>query len=618
MKFLLQTFLIAFFTSVGCVWADALPESEITSETTSAPKAMDEVVPQEGKGGKQEYLPLSKIYYRAFTEVYGKKFAQAARSLELLKKAAQAQGYENLPDYSFELLSLADQALGREEREEARFIIKHAADLSPGDAGVSFVVSSFVDVLGYSQALVYLMRFFRSVWFTPVFGSAIAINSLLLGLVALTISFFIVCVVQILKGGEIIYEVVLKNLPRSVGGILCPLVVYVLLAAPLFGGILLAVCCWSLILAYLKRGCSWLGFLAGALTVSWALSLPILSTVSFNAALGINRVIEIINNYSFTPKGEKLVLAHLKRESNEPLLYSTMGQSTTGHFTLGQLRVQQGRLEEALSSFQQVVADSGASDKLREAAELNIAGIMLRQDKPEKAQELMARIEAGGNSSFELLYNSALTYLALLDTTKHSFYYARARDKDVNRLKVVEARGNAHQEPLLVVLPRSEYGPLLFRSIGELDLAALDRSLKLQQRIVRELLVFADTGSLNMFGIVVLVLGLGALVGRGEKRKSYRLYREMSLDSAVSSIWKIIPGGAFFAGEKPVLGLVLLGVFMALIVSAVGGPLPFYGLPSFEVAFREYFLILAIFFFTLCAALSFMPRFWSLPNRGED
>lgn len=600
MKFLLRTSLIVFFTAAGGVWADVLPGSE----TAVVPKAVDEVlIPQ----GKQEYLSLPKIFYRAFNQVHEGKFAQAADSFLQLRKGAQAQGYENLPDYSFELLSLAHQALEKEKREEALFFIKHAAELSPRDARVSIVASSFVDVLGSSQALGYLMRFFRSAWFTPVLGAAVAINLLLLSLVASTISFFIVCVVQILKGGEIIYEVILKNLPRSVRGILSPLVVYVLLAAPLFGGILLAVSSWSLILAYLKRGCSWLGFLAGALSVSWALSLPILSTVGFNAELDINHVLENINNYSFTPKGEKLVLAHLKKEPNEPLL----------HFTLGQLRAQQGQLEEALSSFQRVLVDSGASEKLRESAELNIAGIMLRQGKAEKARELMARIEAGGNSSFELLYNFALTYLALLDTTKHSFYYARARDTDVNRLKVVESRGNAHQEPLLVVLPRSEYGPLLFRSIGESDVAALDRSLRLQQRLSRELLVFADTSSLTMFGIVVLVLGLGA-IGREEKRKSYRFSREMSVDRAVSSIWKIIPGGAFFAGEKPVPGLVLMGVFLALIISAVGAPLSFYGSLSSAVSFCEFFLILAAFFFTLCAALSFMPRFWPLLNRGED
>ena len=98
-----------------------------------------------------------------------------------------------------------------------------------------------------------------------------------------------------------------------------------------------------------------------------ALAIPVVSTLGYNAEQVTNRVVEDVNNFSFTPKGENTIQRQLSRTPDDPVLL----------FTLGQVYQLRGLWSEAEGVYRTVINRVDRESSLRDAALMNIARFSL-------------------------------------------------------------------------------------------------------------------------------------------------------------------------------------------------------------------------------------------------
>ena len=539
---------------------------------------------------------LSRAYYQALISIYEEQFGEAATSLKKLKSTAVDLGYINLPDYSFELLNRATAALNNGKREQAIFLVNHAVALSPEDARVNAVAATFHSLVGFKSAAGYAWTSFRFLMRHPIMLVGIVLNIFFVSLAAITISLFIVCMVQLIRSGELLFNTIAGELPRWMMGVGAIVGLLALFLLPIFGGILCATSCWGLALSRCKPSCRWLGAIAGALTLCWGVAIPVISTVGFNTESEANRVVEDINNFSFTPRGEEFIRRQLVLTPDDPLIL----------FALGELFHLKGRYAEAQQAYQEVLKRTTGDEPLNIASKMNIGAVAFRDKQYQKAKEVFTELETSNHTSFELYYNLARTHMALLDTNAHRDYYAKAREISESRISEIEAEGSEdHQQTLMLLVPISFYAPLVTRSIILSDQQAFERATKNEQLLASTLFAGGSIPVLLVAGVFFSVLGV---LSRMKPPKRYEFHADQICRHG-SRLWTALPAGFFVAGDHPVFGSGVLACFLALLMLAFEAPISFYGHFPVEISFKACCILAAVILFCLLGLISMTGRF---------
>ena len=368
---------------------------------------------------------FQKKFYKALKDIHAGDYAQAGESLVGIRKLAKEFGYSNMSEYSVELVAVAQQFVDDGKLEGAAFLLNHAISLSPNHPRVNLSVASFYQLIGFRNAVAHVVTAVSNVFDYPIMFWTLILNVMLLTLVAMSLSLITVCVIQLLRGGDVLLERIMRFFPRSSRGYFGPLVWAALLITPLFLGILPALAVWAVMLSYVKKNCRWVAALAGLIIISWGAGIPFIMKVGLNTEHAINRVLEEVHNANYVPSGEKFLMAQLEQNPEDPEVL----------FAVAQTLHRRDLSFEAQGLYQKVTEVVSEKSPLHAMSVLNLGAINYVDGRLVDAKELFELLERRRAESFELYYNLALVHLALLDTVKHREYYNKAKSFSKRKLE---------------------------------------------------------------------------------------------------------------------------------------------------------------------------------------
>ena len=532
-------------------WASSEPRS---AEFVGPVQPANEPTPTVIHPGPSAVIETS--FYKALNFIYAGQFSSASDKFSELRTFAAAQGYENLPPYSFSLI----QAAKREniDREQQGFLLRWSKELSPRDARVALALSGYPEIIGFSAAFGSWMNFVKYSFRQPILGATVAANILLIGLAALTLAAVVVCLVQILGNAERIFDELGYRLPPVNRGITTPALFAAILILPIFGGLLFALAAWSMLLSASILACRRLALMTSLLIVSWGLAIPVLAIVGENSNAPLIRTYEALSGNSYLPGA---VDAFAKPGG--------AGESPLAHLAYAQALTYEDKLDAAAQGFERAAANLSG---VRDAALLNLAVVNYRQQKVQDARNLLEKLEREDKGSFELFYNLALIHLSQLNMAEHRKYYELTRESDSKRLLRVEADQGAHPTLLMSGAPKSELILQLFKVESGAGIGAAAKINSKQNALASALV--------HGFGAAGIVyLGFAMMIYCGLRRGAPRVARVRAGDGAQTCtldskllIWSLIPGGALFAGSSPCYGMLLLAAFLGCAIGCSGIP----------------------------------------------
>ena len=521
-----------------------------------------------------ESAPASVLaeFYSAIAPLERGEFSAAAKQLELVKEQAKAAGYANLTEFSFQLLARAEHATSEGKADDAAFLARWAETLSPGDARIQLALAEFPAAFDGRGMLSRSWAALARLPSHPFLFAALAGTLLLVVLVAGTLGSLLVNVVLLLRHGESILEKLGKIFPYAWRGFGAISLLMLVLAAPLAGGLLLAIACWALVLVRYVSGCHRFSLAAGVLCLTWGLAIPIIGAARLTLASDLFRAMEEIHNDAYVPRAEVVLQEPSRGGPREPMV----------SFLLGVSQYREGNLKAAQNSFTKAAEGSGG---LRLAAQINLGATALRMGDANAAKDALVRAEGDGGSSFELYYNLSQTYLQLLDTETARRYSGLALSADRARLAQLEgsmaAGSSTGHPPLLQHAPTASLLPLLLRTtlVGAAPAAVLQRNDQRTTALVGLLLVAGKTETVMLLGLLTIALGFFA-ANRAKHSASER-ESAPSPEASSSLVWFLIPGGGFLAAERPLIGAVVLTSVIACVLLAFGSPVrPLPGIPN--------------------------------------
>lgn len=526
-------------------------------------------------------------------------YAEAGVQLSNLREHGLKLGYNNLPEFSWKLLERAELLASSRKNSEAGFLIRRAVELSPADARIRLTASSFYDALGKPQALSYLKEGLAMLPGQPSSAVPVLLNVLLVALVAFTLAFFMTCLVQVIVNSTAILKRFNRRLPVGVRGLFGPVLLAAILGAPVFGGLLAVVGCWSLILSRCVRSCRWLGIGAGALALAWWFCIPVLEAGGGQSREPINRSLENVRNNSLGEFDRAIVTAQLKSDSIDPLVV----------FTLGLQYLRAGELELAEKVFQklQQLPEVARADTFRRAALINLGVIEYQRANLDKAMQKFRAAEEQGADNYELFHNMAIVALAQVDTAGHREYYNKARERADERAGPVD-----ESTVLTVSVPLVDYYLRFLKPVSDRLPEQVAKDQAAAQQLFSSLMLHGSPMLLFCWSMALLVLGLVNLRSLGASR--YLL-----ADGARSPalFWAIVPGGYFGAGRHPGSSIVVLGLFMLVVMLALGEPNIHYEVIAGELPLQEILLFVAAGIVILQGGLSVMVAVLSNSARSN-
>jgi tetratricopeptide (TPR) repeat protein len=535
---------------------------------------------------------LSELFYRSIKSAQSGDFAEAGAGFGRLRENAEQYGYRNYPDFSFELLNAAKTAKEKGETEELRFYVNHATALSPKDARVQLIAASFYEVVGYAKAAERLLQAAKLLPSQPVLFYTFVVNLLLTALIGITVALFTVLIVQVLRSGGKLHSALVGLLPRKSAGILAPIGMLLVLIVPLFFGVICAIAVWALLLSYSKKSCQWVAAISGCLAIAWGLSLPILSTIGYNVALQANRVVEDINNFSFSPEGEAFISRQLQHAPDDIVLL----------FVLGEIYQTKGMFKEAEGIYRLIEGRTQNARGLRQALDVNLGAIQYLAGNYTAARTSFEKSVESGNDSFEVYYNLAISHLAELDMAKHREFYAIAKDMDALRMSELEAQNGDARTPLMSGLPKTFYLSLLSKPVGRIDPNRAREHELLQARVSETLLVGSKPIALTIFGFVLLAFGIWAR--SCALRRKHREQGNVAHESGASFLWLALPAGRWCSGDRPILGVFGLGLCIGSLIFALEAPVSFFGELPVEVSYERGLLLITFLIFIVLSLAS--------------
>ena len=541
-------------------------------------------------------LTYDRMFHRAMAKIISGDEGGASVILAEIREKAFREEYLNLSDFSISLLERAKQEATNNNHIEARYLATWAETLSPEDSRIQLIIASLYESIGTGKAISALSKSVSFMFMSPMFVSKIFVNSFLLLLIALTLSMFIVCLIQLTRNTELLMVNISKKFPDNYRGLIAPPLLLLLFLLPFYFGLVAALGCWSLLLCRFVKSCRWLGAIAGVLIIAWAVSLPTVERVAWQVSTPLNQAIENVNNRTYSPADEANIISALKIQSDNPILL----------FTYAQILRRAGKLDRAAATYQLISENTAESASVHKKSLLNLAGIYYLQRKLERAEGVLEGLEKLNEKSFEFYYNYAHVKLALLNTEEHRKFYKLASDLNEERIVWLQKYKVAQRKQVFTELPRTSFYPTFLKpsavkvSNGEEVGSAAP---VLRNVVYGSLLRNGTFFSVVLVGLLTLAIGL---LIRFSKKQIYRMITDAKPFFGVSQskIWHGMPAGGYIAGQYSIVGIFILAALIGMVICTTGKPANMMALTPVDLGTGKVMMTLTIIVFLLVSASS--------------
>ena len=532
-------------------------------------------------------------------------YQTAFNQTEELQQLAERNGVTNLLAYSLRLVDeakfLASNPRSASLHQKIEFLLARAFELSPEEPVPYLESVTLWNQIGVEEAVGLLGQGLSRLVYSArtMVLSGITIWFLLLSATSLALLFC--CVVRLIVNLKRLIYALSQALParsRAVGSMAAVLIV---LFVPLAGGPLLALAVWSLVLSrYLREG-KWFAVMAGAMILSWAMTLITFERVSMHAASPRLQAMDRVLRGSYSPRDREILEQAVEEWSFDPLVMLARGELA---ILEGDVANADTYLSRVLTIGQQVALPA----TVQRRAMFSLGALRYQQGVFDAAERFFSEVEQS-DRSFPVMYNLALTKLARVDTVGHQEYYAKAKSLDWARLQQLENASLTANAPIFIwQLPTPS--TLLLRELFQPVPESLKRDAakaENMRRVVESHLLFwrwdigPISGAIAILGCLTFGWGYLLMIGREPRR----VFLEKT-NTGRSAIWALVPMGPFLLRAKPGTGLALLTLFLACFMTGVSEPslLPDSG--TWSEAIRHLALLSAIVLFVSSIAFGML------------
>lgn len=512
------------------------------------------------------------------------KEGEASKLLETIRKEAFSLEYVNLPEYSEQLINLAVAKQSAGDYATAGFLARWAEKLSSEHSGIHFALSGLKETLGFNQATKHYIAGIKYLPGSPLALTKVIANTVIVLLVAMTVSLIVVCIVQLFKNSEIIVQRFRNNISPNWRGYVTFPALLILLLYPISIGPLGLVLVWSFVLSANVKSCRYLALVASLIVLAWPVLLAPALRLSLESFDVVNRAVESVNSRGYGNL-DKMALEVAKDSDLDSLSLQ---------FAWAQTLRRAGSFNEAAEVFQNIIEVTPKDSEIHKKAVINLAGIFYSQRDYNTADATLSSLE-GKENSFEYFYNYAHIKLELLDSASYRAYLKKALDIDEGRMDWLSQYQVGSGRQIFAVLPGSE---IYFRYLSH-SKAYENEVQKRASKVFSSLIIQGSRGFLLVLGIVSLLVSI-QLIGMSPKTE---LAGASQFGNQLSRLWYSLPAGGFVAGSRPAIGFVLLSVLLALLFLAVNEPVQLMSLSvgpaksssPFMALFGLAFISLAIF-----------------------
>ncbi len=537
--------------------------------------------------GAEQDLSLERIFHRALASYMEGNLGEAADEFLSLQNAGKELGYKNLPEYSVNLLALAEEAESENRDnvnsdEKVRFLVHQALLLSPDDGRIQLCALKYFQALGVLDWLRNLLQGTQGLFHFPSLMWGLAANTILLVLVSVTLAMFLACVIHLCKNCASIQTKISNTLPfrwrQSCGPPLC-LAIFLL---PLGGGILVSIAVWSAILSKLVDRCRNFMLFAAILTIGWAVGLPSSVLLRANLEHPAVRFVERLRNESYSPSDLPIIRRALQEAPNSPLLLLALGKTLS----------LEAYNEEAKSVLKSLFPLPDVDPEVAASALVNLGVLEYRAGRLDEALSYLTQAGHLGDQTPERYFNLSLVSMAQLNTEQYRDYYAQATRSDSKRVMALSENEEVQKNG---VLPRLSYPYVSQLLTARRDSwGGLSRKIDVHfHQLVRCLIRFGGIQFTLVLGVGLLVFGL-RFVFTDVKARWGTKSSDSSEPLAAQLVWATIPGGLALAGARPISGVALFSMFTLTLMLGMGTPVQPVSLLPMELANTGFYITLAI------------------------
>lgn len=536
---------------------------------------------------------ISRRFYRGVNEAIAGNGILSGSEFVAVRDQLAALGYNGSSEFSRRLVEAGVTRYEAGDKDAASSLFQSAILLAPNSPQILLAAASYPSVMGFSRSLELLSSGLFALLHDPTACARLFVNFCLILLVAMTLALALMFVIQITRNGDTLLVALGRRLPIRVRGYLAPLLLAILTTLPLKLGIVGAIGCWSLLLAFLLPRRRRLAVSAGLIILSWGLSLEYLAGASLN--LGSSTGVVVANQAAglFAPGDEQSFGAMLPELSKRYL----------GALLGGQSELRSGRPEHAEQYFISA-RDRAHSPNERLAALIGLGAAMYQQNRFAEARTIWQVGETLQIESYELNYNLANASMALLDVEAHRRYLKNAAAIDYSRAFAAEQLETDRRPAVTMSAPwwsvfKEMIQPLGENARTESVVVAADR-----QALLGTMLPIRRSGAVAIFGALIFLCGLffkrppeiprhGRATGDGEKP---------------SKIWAAFPAGRELAGERPLVGTAVLALILALGLAYVEVPIHLFSIRAGGLAHFSPFAWAAIAVWAISALVGFVEK----------
>jgi hypothetical protein len=378
----------------------------------------------------------------ALGAIQGNRISDASQKLVEIRKLADGENYNNIPDFSFDLIRKAkDQSLDSQTR---LFLLDHAERLSPDHPGVLLSLSSAHKEFGISRSVSYLAKSLTTMSQYPLTMSSLIGRGLVYVIFALFISVFVATLLYLVSSSGELFISIATHFPRKTRGIMASVVFSLCLFLPLFLPFLLALSLWIVVLTVFSRRYKWLTISAGVMILSCLYGLPFAAEVIALSESTISRTLENVSNKNFMPRAQDNLDSMVLKDATNPMVLVVSGQ----------LLQERGKIDAAKNAYARAKESAAFVPGLRYLTELNLGVHAYKTGNTSEAFAIWKKLYEEGWVEFELLYNLSIASLSNFDKEKHDFYFEIMRNKFYQKYEVLAGEQGEKPAPVLGQLPK--------------------------------------------------------------------------------------------------------------------------------------------------------------------
>ncbi|MCO6430245.1 MAG: hypothetical protein J5J00_05240 [Deltaproteobacteria bacterium] len=496
-------------------------------------------------------------------------------------------GYDNLENYSNELLAFAQKELDSQNREGAAFYLRKALQLSPSSPMLLLHAARVADKSGGSEFNgLYLKGLLQGVRqrHTLVASSIRVIYPLMW---ALTLGFLAAAIMYLSSSMARIIGVASTFAPGRIRGFVAAPAVSLLLIAPLFYGPIWCMAVWSIAALLATRDKQWLTFWGGALVCLWGLVIPIREHgAAWLGDHGVDTLLRVSSGV-FQPGDEESLRVMLKQNQG----------SGAGWLALGEVLMRSGQYEHAHQALDRASRLMPSHSEPRHL----LALISFLTGRSAEAADQMKQLESEGLGSAGFYFNYSKVQFDLLDTAASRELYDRANSIDrelVQNLQLKEEKlGLAN--PVTLALDRVPFTAVLRSAL----VSKTNSESQIAARCMN-LMGFKRPLYISLLGAAIMLMFITFSTKRRLSRSS-SYFSEYRLPPLLYGTLRLIPAGSLALNDRPSRCFLLCAVISLLTLPLIEWPVETQNLIHLLRGFELHYTFVFWFFVLACSYLGF-------------